>query len=301
MYSEYYGLKEHPFNVVPNPRYMFFSENHKQAFSELLYGVENRKGFLLMTGEIGSGKSTLSRLLLNYLGDNVRSAMIINPNLSGTQLLATIIEDFEIEPKSKNKKGYIDALNAFLLRVSRAGATSVLILDEAQSLGARSLEQLRMLSNFETNEEKLLQIIMVGQPELEKILDRPSLAQLRQRVSVWTHLYPLDEEETREYIRHRFSIAASDGARTPFTDAALAKIFEHTQGSPRMINVTCDRALLLGYLAKSKEIGPEIVERAIARPTAAKKPKRKKPAEPANEETPKPPADTIGNIARRIV
>jgi general secretion pathway protein A len=301
MYNEYYGLTEHPFNVVPNPRYMFFSENHKQAFSELLYGVEQRKGFLLMTGEVGSGKSTLSRLLLNYLGDDVRAAMIINPNLSGMQLLATILEDYEVEPKTKTKKGYIDALNTFLLSVSRAGSTSVLIIDEAQSLGAKSLEQLRMLSNFETNEEKLLQIIMVGQPELETMLDRPSLLQLRQRVGVWTHLYPLDLDETHAYIRHRFEVAAGEGARMPFTDAALTRIFEHSQGSPRMVNVACDRALLLGYLAKSKEIGVDIVERAIARPTARRKLDSIEPVKSAKEKTRKPPADSIGNIARNIV
>lgn len=301
MYNEYYGLNEQPFNVVPNPRYMYFSENHKQAFSELLYGIENRKGFLLLTGEIGSGKSTLSRLLLNYLGDDVKTAMIINPNLSGMQLLATIVEDYEIEPKAKTKKGYIDALNAFLLRVSREGSTSVLILDEAQNLGAKSLEQLRMLSNFETNDEKLLQIIMVGQPELEQVLDRPSLTQLRQRVSVWTHLYPLDRDEMCDYIRHRLEVAGGEGVKMPFTEDALTKIFEHTQGSPRMVNVACDRALLLGYLAKDSEVGVDTVEKAIARPTARPKPRSKGPVSPPIGGGDKTPPDTMGNIARNIV
>ena len=261
MYEEFFGFVEVPFNITPDPKFVYFSKKHQQAFSNLLYGIEHRKGFIEVTGDIGSGKTTLCRVLLSHLGSSVESALIVNPNLSEVQLLATIVEDFNIKVPRRSKKAYFDALNKFLMEVNKRGSTTVLILDEAQNLSARALEQIRLLSNFETNREKLLQTVLVGQPELRDILKRPSLTQLRQRINIWCHLSALDEEETKAYVQHRLTVAGA-GKRKIFSQPALDYVYRYSKGTPRVINVLCDRALLMAYLHEERQVTPDLVEAA---------------------------------------
>lgn len=259
MYAEFYGLKEDPFNITPDPDFLFFSKNHQEAFVNLLYGIRSRKGFMEVTGAIGSGKTTLYRSLLGRLGNEVRSALIINPSLSPSQLLQTIIEDFEITVKKRNRKGYFDALNNFLIELAQQGSTAVLILDEAQDLKPSTLEQIRLLSNFETNKQKLLQIVLVGQPELRDLLAKPALTQIRQRITVSTHLSPLNREETGQYIAHRIRVAGGEGMLI-FDASAVDGIFQYSQGIPRLINTLCDKALLLSYIEKSGRSVTDLVD-----------------------------------------
>ena len=254
MYWKHFGLTQAPFNITPDPSYVFFSRKHKEAFHELLYGIMTRKGFMELTGSIGAGKTTLYRALLQRIDNEAKSALILNPSLSPMQLLQTIIEDFRIEVQKKNRKGLFDALNDFLLKTAQAGSTAVLIIDEAQDLKAGTLEQIRLLSNFETNRTKLLQIILVGQPELRDLLGKPSLEQLRQRITVSTRLGPLDRDEVAQYMAHRIRIAGGTDMLI-FDEPAVDEIFRISGGVPRKINVLCDRALFLAYL---RETGQDI-------------------------------------------
>ena len=255
MYNEYFGFKEAPFNLTPNPRFMFYGRKYRDAFSSFMYGIEHRKGFIQITGEIGAGKTTLCRVALELLkGKPVHSALILNPCLSELLLLRTIAEDFGIKIKAKNKKDCFDAMNQFLLAEFNKGYNCVLIIDEAQDLDARALEQIRLLSNLETHTDKLLQIILVGQPELRDMLNQQSLTQLRQRIHVRVHLTALDRNETEEYIENRLQVASLDGQpKHLFTADALDLVYAQSQGIPRLINKMCDWALLAAY-AKSFEI-----------------------------------------------
>lgn len=253
MYTEYFGLSDEAFRMTPDPRFIYFSQKHQEAFATLLYGIESRKGFIEITGEIGAGKTTLCRRLLAELNNRVKTSLIVNPALSDVQLLSAIVEDFGITPKAKNRKGYYDALNHFLMEVSRQGSTSVLIIDEAQNLSPKTLEQVRLLSNIETETEKLLQIVLIGQPELGELLRHKSLVQLRQRVAVRYHLAALDRNETELYIQHRLSVVGGEG-KVFFTPEALDKIYEATQGVPRLINSLCDKALLSAYAKETRTI-----------------------------------------------
>ena len=262
MYYKFYGLREEPFNITPDPAFLFHSRKHEDAFFNLLYGIKNRKGFMELTGSIGAGKTTIYRALLDQLGGEVKSALIINPSLSPLQLLMTIIEDFEIDAPKKNRKGYFDALNAFLVGVAERGSTALLILDEAQNLKPATLEQIRLLSNFETNKKKLLQILLVGQPELRQLLAKRSLAQIRQRVAVSTHLEPLDREETEQYMAHRIKVAGGKGMLI-FDAPAVDEIFQYSQGIPRLINILADKALLMSYM---KETGQKPRDLATGAP-----------------------------------
>lgn len=262
MYETYFGLRESPFNVTPDPRFIFFSQKHSEAFSSLLYGIETRKGFIAITGEIGAGKTTLCRVLLEMIKGRAKTSLILNPTLSDSQLLNSIVEDFGIELKTKNRKECFDRLNQFLLREFNSGGNAVLIIDEAQDLKARSLEQIRLLSNLETNTEKLLQIILVGQPELRETLADPSLEQLRQRITVSYHLKTLDVKETEAYIRHRLHIAGLDENVSVFDASAIATVYKYSEGIPRLINVLCDRALLAAYTKGAKSVDTPIVEEA---------------------------------------
>lgn len=262
MYESFFDLKEPPFNVTPDPRFIYFSRHHLEALSNLLYGIESRRGFIEVTGEIGAGKTTLCRTLLKELQGRVHSAFIFNPKLSALELLQTIVEDLGIVPKGKRRKDYFDALNRFLLQELEKGANAILIIDEAQNLTPQSLEQIRLLSNLETTREKLLQIILVGQPELRTLLARPDLVQLRQRITIRYHLPALNREETEKYLAHRLQVAGSE--EKLFTAEAVDRIYEHSKGIPRLINVLADRALLGAFTRGLRIVETVLVEEAEA-------------------------------------
>jgi len=264
MYNEYYKLKESPFSITADPEFFFSSAHHAEAFSHLIYGIKERKGILVVTGEIGTGKTTLCRTLLNRLDEKTKTAFILNPSFSDLQLLKIILHDFGIEGDFKNKTSCITALNDFLINESSKGNNVVIIIDEAQNLGVKQLEQIRLLSNLETEKEKLLQIVLLGQPELDEKLKLPELRQLNQRVTVRYHLDPLHQNEIKDYIQHRIDIACGPEKTkiTPqFTDEALDAIFEHSNGTPRMVNILCDRALLAGFIEETNKINQAIINK----------------------------------------
>jgi len=258
MYCQYYGLKERPFNVTSDPSFFFSSKKHKEAISHLLYGVSERKGIIVLTGEIGTGKTTICRFFLNQIGKNIKSAFILNPHFSEVQLLESIVRDFGIAPRKDSKLGMIWELNNFLLKESEAGNNIVLIIDEAQNLKAAILEQLRLLSNLETEKDKLLQVILVGQPELNQKLNLYDLRQLRQRIMVRYHIGPLDQDEIKGYINHRLEIAKPQ-KKVEFSDEAVNMIWRFSLGTPRLINMICDRALLAGFVAETCRIDGHIL------------------------------------------
>ena len=264
MYCEFYGFSEKPFTVTPNPRFIFLSGNHREALAHLVYGIDTHAGFISMSGEVGTGKTTLLRALLSQLDtDKYRSALIFNPCLSGEQLLAGICREFSVEPVERNSFGYLDALNQFLLEQHMAGRTVVLVIDEAQNLAPDVLEQLRMISNLETERDKLVQIILAGQPELNDLLGRHDLRQLSQRITVRCRLVPMGFSDTNDYIQHRLKIS---GCRIPgfFSRGAVKKIFRFSQGIPRLINVVCEQALVLAWTRESLAVSSPIVGQVIA-------------------------------------
>ncbi|GAB4347414.1 MAG: ExeA family protein [Candidatus Abyssubacteria bacterium] len=263
MYESFFGFKEKPFNITPDPKYLYLSAQHQEAIAHLLYGIRERGGFVAVTGEIGTGKTTLLRYLLNQLDERTEGAVVFNPNLSEIELLKSINEDFGIISTGQTKKELIDELNKFLLEERLRGKNMVLIIDEAQNLTPALLEQIRMLSNLETEKEKLIQIILIGQPQLKKLLARPELKQLDQRVTARYHLNPLSRRETYHYIRHRLEVAAN-GQVVSFEPPALREIYRFSKGIPRLINVVCDRALLGAFAAEQKDsISKRIVKQAI--------------------------------------
>lgn len=264
MYESFYGLKEKPFGVTSNPAYLFLSQRHQEALSCLLYGIRERVGFIEMTGEVGTGKTTVCRALLDQLDERTRSAFIFNSNLSELQLLQTIVEDLGIRVSSRNKGALYAELNRFLIDQLAAGNNVVVIIDEAQNLSLKLLEQVRMLSNLEAGNEKLLQIVLVGQPELRDKLNDPRLRQLRQRIAVRYQIKPLTRQELPRYVEHRLSRAGANGAGPRFSDPAFDTLFSLTTGIPRLINLLCDKTLLTGYVMDQREIGPETVRRALS-------------------------------------
>lgn len=259
MYERFFGLKERPFNVTADPTFLFFSRHHKEAFSHLLYGIKERKGFLEITGEIGTGKTTLCKALLNSLDKDTKTALILNPDLSKFQLLKAILQDLGVTDEKKSGTSLLTKLNEFLIQQLSCGNNVVLIVDEAQNLRASLLEQIRLLSNLETEKEKLLQIVLVGQPELREKLKSPQLRQLRQRISVRYHILPLDSAEIERYICHRLSVAGSNNS-VKFNKQAVEKIYQYSQGIPRVINILCDKILLAAYTRGTKSINQELVE-----------------------------------------
>ena len=246
MYKTFYSLKENPFNITSDPDFFFPSSRHEEAFNHLTYGIHSRKGIIVITGEIGTGKTTLCRTLLNRLDKKVKTALILNPNFSDLQLLQMIINDLGISYVKKTKLDLVGAITLFLTDESAKGHNVAVIIDECQNLNVRQLEQIRLLSNLETEKEKLLQIILVGQPELGEKLKNPALRQLTQRVSVRYHILPLQQEEVGHYINHRLKVAGGD-EKLYFTPEAINVIFNISKGTPRIINVLCDRALLGGF------------------------------------------------------
>lgn len=263
MYFEYYQLKENPFNVTADPDFFYASQCHTEAISNLIYGIDQRKGILVITGEVGTGKTTLCRKLLFESLENVKFAFILNPDFSEIELLQMILSDLGIHTKHNTKSDLIHDLNTFLISQTVKGNNIVLIIDEAQNLSVTQLEQIRLLSNLETEKEKLLQIVLVGQPELREKLLLPELRQLRQRISVHYNLDPLNINDVSNYIHHRILKAAiRDGitSHPVFTDLAVEKIFHFTKGSPRTINLLCDRALLAGFAANKRSIDESIIQ-----------------------------------------
>jgi general secretion pathway protein A len=266
MYAAHFGLKREPFSIAPDPRYLFMSERHREALAHLLYGVRGGGGFVLLTGEIGAGKTTVCRCFLEQVPKRCNVAYIFNPKLTALELLQSVCEEFRIEVHARSAGGatlkdHVDALNEYLLRSHAAGFNSVLIIDEAQNLSIDVLEQLRLLTNLETNERKLLQIILIGQPELREMLLKPELEQLAQRVVARFHLDPLAEDETAHYIKHRLSVAGMNGL-IPFDRDARHRIYELTRGVPRRINLLCDRALLGAYAGGRQRVDKAIVDKA---------------------------------------
>ena len=264
MYQQYFGLAEAPFSIAVNPRYLFMSARHRDALAHLLYGVGSGGGFILLTGEVGTGKTTLNRCLLEQLSPNTDIAIVLNPALSAVELLATVCDEFEIDYPggTDSLKVLTDALHQFLLRNHQSDRRTVLMIDEAQHLGFEVLEQIRLLTNLETDEKKLLQIILTGQPELASMVARPELRQLNQRITARFDLTPLDEQETRTYIRHRLQIAGLSDGREIFSGAALRQIFRLSGGVPRVINLLCDRAMMGAYGRDQATVSPNLVAEA---------------------------------------
>jgi general secretion pathway protein A len=264
MYHDFYQFTENPFNVTADPDFFFSSSSHRYAISSLVYGIEQRKGILVITGEIGVGKTTLCRALLKYSDSKTKYALILNPNFSELELLLLMVQDLGLKTREKDKFGLVNALNKFLIKESNKGNNVAVIIDEAQHLTATQLEQVRLLSNLETAKEKLLQIILVGQPELIENLQLPELRQLRQRVAVHFHIRPLDRSDVRDYIHHRIRKAMKNPEsllNILFSDQAITSIYNYSKGSPRAINILCDRALLAGFVSGSYSIDEAIIEK----------------------------------------
>ena len=262
MYNQFYGFREPPFNITPDPRFLFFSDRHREAFNHILFGIRERKGFVQITGEVGAGKTTLCRAVLEELGPNHVTALILNPCLDTTQLLRTVLTEFGLQPGRSDRVECLEMLNRFLLEQLEKGRDVVLLIDEAQDLDAELLEQVRLLSNLETDQRKLLQIVLLGQPELREKLDDRSLRQLRQRITVRYHLTPLDREEVERYIQHRLQVAGGNG-RPAFTSWAVRSIHRYSGGIPRLVNAVCDKALLAGFVDGTDLLTRRQVRRAI--------------------------------------
>lgn len=262
MYLDYYNLREEPFNITPNPRFLFFSAKHQEAYNHLLFGIHQRKGFIELTGEVGAGKTTICRKLLEELGDKYKTALILNPCLSAHQLLKTIVLEFGLKPRGIDRVAYLQVLNEFVLAQVNSGNNVVLIIDEAQDLSDELLEQVRLLSNLETDHQKLIQIVLMGQPELRQKLAQPKLRQLRQRITVRYHLQPLTHEETAGYVRHRLAQAGAND-RPHFDESAIEQIYHYSGGIPRLINAVCDKSLLAGFVHQTDAIDNDLVQVAI--------------------------------------
>lgn len=263
MYETFYGLREPPFHVTADPSFLFPSPQHREALDHLTYGIRQRLGFIEITGEVGSGKTTIVKALIIQLPASVCTSVILNPNLSDIQLLEAIVRDFGLEPARKTRVGLMTALNTFLLEQQGQGRTAALIIDEAQTLSPRTLEQIRLLSNLETPKEKLLQIVLVGQPELATKLADARLRPLRQRIAIRYRLMPLPDLAVGEYIAYRLRAAGAAPGRPAFTPEAVAAIAQYSRGLPRTINHVCDKALLAGFIRETMTIDAHLVHLAI--------------------------------------
>jgi general secretion pathway protein A len=263
VYTKFFGLNEKPFSITPDPRYLYLSQRHADALAHLVYGVSESGGFIQLTGEVGTGKTTLIRSLLEQLPAKAQIALILNPQLSVLEFLQAICQELRVSPPAEGTvKAWIDGLNAYLLRAHANGQRVVLIVDEAQQLDIELLEQIRLLTNLETAKTKLLQIILIGQPELRAMLSRPELRQIAQRITGRYHLEPLSREDTVAYVHHRMKVAGS--AARVFAPRALRALYRYSKGVPRLINVVADRTLLAAYAEERLTIGPGLVRRAAA-------------------------------------
>ena len=264
MYLDFYGFNEMPFKLTPDPKFLYQTAAHREVLAQLLYGVQQSKGFIALTGEIGTGKTTLLHTVMKRLAESASVAFLFNSTLSFDGLLEYILEDFGISaPGATTQAQRLFALNNFLIERRRLGQSAVLILDEAQNLDPKTLEQIRLLSNFETPHEKLLQILLVGQPELRAKLNLPELRQLKQRIALSCSIRPLTAAEVHQYILTRLRIAKGRDLGI-FTEKAVAKIAAYSGGIPRVVNIVCDHCLVIGYADQERRIGPDIVDQAIA-------------------------------------
>jgi general secretion pathway protein A len=262
VYLDYYGLTEPPFDITPNPRFLFYSAKHREAYNHLLYGIRERKGFVQLTGEVGAGKTTLCRAMLAQLDTSFSTALILNPILSPDELMKAIATEFGLDVRGMDRLDTVSAINNFLLWQVEQNRDAVLIIDEAQNLTEELLEQVRLLSNLEMDNRKLVQIVLMGQPELRDRLNSPNLRQLRQRITVRYHLSPLSQAEISQYIQHRLTVSGANGAPR-FTRPALWRIHHYTGGIPRLVNAVCDKALLAGYVNQTEELDYRVIGKAI--------------------------------------
>ncbi|HED35667.1 MAG TPA: hypothetical protein ENJ08_15850 [Gammaproteobacteria bacterium] len=264
MYLDHFGLLEHPFSIAPDPRYLFMSERHREALAHLLYGMDSNGAFILLTGEVGTGKTTVSRCLLEQVPENTNLALVLNPKLNAIELLQVICDELRVvyDESELSVKALVDYINRYLLGAHAQGKKTVVLIEEAQNLDLDVLEQLRLLTNLETSQQKLLQVILLGQPEFLEVLDRPELSQLAQRITARFHLKPLSLNEVGEYIGHRLAIA---GCRRPlFTGGVVKQVYKYSGGVPRLINVLCDRALLGCYVLNRFQIDKQILVKAAS-------------------------------------
>jgi general secretion pathway protein A len=262
MYENFYGFKEKPFEITPDPKFLYLSESHKEALAHLTYAVRERRGFTVVTGEVGTGKTILVQTLLSKLDGNTKTAYLFNPMMGSTDFLHYICQDLGLKSQEKSKGQYLFQLHKFLMSCYSKNETVVLIVDEAHKLDPKLLEEVRLLTNLETSKNKLLQVILIGQPELNEIMEKPEFRQLKQRVSLRYHVQPLNKEDTKKYVRKRLRVAGTFHLNI-FTPKALNKIYQYTKGIPRLINIVCDNALLMGYATDQKVIGRKIVHEAI--------------------------------------
>jgi general secretion pathway protein A len=276
MYTAHYGLREKPFRLTPDPRFYFLSESHREALAHVVYGIEQGEGFICVTGEVGTGKTTLCRTLVERLDADTETACLLNPRLSPDELLRAVAEEFGLDVAHVGRGALIERLNAFLLETSRRGRRALLVVDEAQTLPIETLEQIRLLSNLETATAKLIQIVLFGQPELDEKLDAPVLRQLRQRISVRWRLGVLTEAEASDYVRHRVRVASGRGAEL-FTPRALREIRRRARGIPRLVNVLADRSLLAGYADGAARVDRAHVGTAAREILAMRRPSRRGP------------------------
>ena len=262
MYKNFFGFRERPFQLIPNPAYLYLSPSHEEALAHLSYAISQGDGFVEIIGEVGTGKTTLCRAFLENLDESVEAAYIFNPKLNSRQLLKAINREFDIDSQTDDINTLIEALNLFLMEKKAEGKRVILLIDEAQNLSKPVLEQIRLLSNLETTTSKLLQIILVGQPELGAMLDTYELRQLGQRITLSCSLEPLNLRDTKEYIQHRIRVA-SKRSGVKFTRAAFRSIYRYSGGYPRLINIACDRALLTGYSLNRHRISGSIARSAV--------------------------------------
>lgn len=265
MYKGFFNLKRNPFEITPDPSFLFATRKHNEALASLYYGVRRHKGFVVMTGEVGTGKTLLIRCLLELLARNqVGFAYVFNSRLNAMEFLRYVAGDFGLTASGKGKDELLLSISDYLVERHRRKLTTLLVVDEAHHLSAEVLEEIRLLTNLETPTQKLLQILLVGQPELNQKLDSMDLRQLKQRIALRCNLEPLTEDETRAYIRRRLHLAGSNPEQTIFTDAASSSVFRHARGIPRLINTVCENALISAYARQTPTIGPEVIEEVAA-------------------------------------
>lgn len=279
MYTKFYGLKEKPFEITPDPKFLYLSESHKEALAHLTYAVRERKGFTVVTGEVGTGKTTLVQTILSRLDGTTKTAYLFNPLMGSTDFLHYICQDLGLKDQKKSKGQYLSQLHKFLLACYSRNENVVLIVDEAHKLDPKLLEEIRLLTNLETAKSKLLQVILIGQPELNDILEDPRFRQLKQRVSLRYHIQPLNKEDAQKYIKRRLRLAGAFDHNI-FTSKAIKEIYRYTKGIPRLINIVCDNALLIGYATDHKIIGYKIIQEVIKNLEGENFQRRKKQRKP---------------------